>query len=53
MEPIPFPYEGLSCLRCGKNVFAYDTPNGGDYANCPICGNGCLCCYDFYECGTD
>lgn len=44
MKPIPIPSKGQKCYRCHKNIFAFETPSGADYTNCPICGKPCECC---------
>ncbi len=49
MKPIPFPSKGQICDRCGKNIFAFTTPNGADWTTCPICGYNCLCCHGSYH----
>jgi hypothetical protein len=40
MNSIKFPTAGISCSRCKNASFISYTPNGADYATCPICGDG-------------
>jgi|GEM_PF-4058486 hypothetical protein len=41
MNIAKIPVSGIVCSRCENVQFISYTPNGADYATCPICGNGC------------
>ena len=49
MKIIPLPKSGAGCHRCKKDLIVYTTPNGADYATCPLCDQ----CVDYYDDDND